>query len=290
MMTDDKYGAYAEYTVSRKCQSILQQGDRFDVSIHPLTSSQVVPAWTTFPLGPSTSFEEAATLPLAVMTACFGLYQKLNLPETVAPGTTPPIVVINGASSSVGSFAAQLAKISGIKTVGVAGSGGDYAKKCGIDVVVDYRGKSSHELSEAIKEAVKSLGSGSETGECHLVFDCVAENGSVEMLSEVISGKGIITVVLPSKLGSSDESGSLQTPWTAVGAAHESETKDWAAGWYRKLGKWLEEGKFKGNEVKLMPGGLEGVKEGLELLKGGKVHGQKLVYRLAETQGLQSKI
>ena len=44
---------------------------------------------------------------------------------------------------------------------------------------------------------------------------------------------------------------------------------------------------FKPNKVKLMPGGLDSVKEGLELLKAGEVHGEKIVYRIADTLALR---
>ena len=50
-----------------------------------------------------------------------------------------PAVIINGASSSVGAFAVQLAKRAGLFVVGVAGASKDYAKSLGADIVLDYR-------------------------------------------------------------------------------------------------------------------------------------------------------
>ena len=44
-----------------------------------------------------------------------------------------------GASSSVGEYVVQLAKLAGYYVVGVAGSSADYAKSIGADAVVDYR-------------------------------------------------------------------------------------------------------------------------------------------------------
>ena len=44
-----------------------------------------------------------------------------------------------GASSSVGAYVVQLAKLAGYYVVGVAGSSADYAKSIGADAVVDYR-------------------------------------------------------------------------------------------------------------------------------------------------------
>jgi NADPH:quinone reductase-like Zn-dependent oxidoreductase len=78
----------------------------------------ICPAWTTFPLAENTSYEDAATLPLAVMTAAIGLFVKLGLAEPTADGAASPEakgkgVLVWAASSSVGAFAVQLAKKAG---------------------------------------------------------------------------------------------------------------------------------------------------------------------------------
>lgn len=66
-----------------------------------------------------------------------------------------------------------------------------------------------------------------------------------------------------------------------------------AARWYRQIGRWLAPSAenptpFKTNNVKLMPNGLASVPEGLKLLREGKVHAEKLVYRIADTPGLKN--
>lgn len=65
-------------------------------------------------LPPSLSFEEAATLPLGLITIGQGLYQKglgLNLPT--APVTNNQPVLIYGGSTATGALAIQFAKLSG---------------------------------------------------------------------------------------------------------------------------------------------------------------------------------
>jgi NADPH:quinone reductase-like Zn-dependent oxidoreductase len=115
MGTAQKYGAYAEYTVApgEPCLGHAQE--------RPLLTRTLDPALavTTFPLGPKTSFEEAATVPLAAMTAAIGLFIKLGIPEPDESGDLPKVtdpepILIWGASSSVGSFAVQLAKKAGL--------------------------------------------------------------------------------------------------------------------------------------------------------------------------------
>lgn len=55
------------------------------------------------------------------------------------------------------------------------------------------------------------------------------------------------------------------------------QVADWLAGPWVPL---VRDGLVKPNPVRSMPGGLEGVKEGLEYLKEGKNSAEKLVYRI----------
>lgn len=114
MATAQKYGAYAEYSVAPGKFKPILHGIKSFTSVRRIFS-----AWTTFPLGPKTSFEDAATLPLAFMTAAIALFIMLGLPEpnSNAPSTdqsASKTIVIWGGGSSVGSFAVQLAKKSGL--------------------------------------------------------------------------------------------------------------------------------------------------------------------------------
>ena len=61
-----------------------------------------------------------------------------------------------------------------------------------------------------------------------------------------------------------------------------------AAPFYRKISHWLSEGSYKCNRTKILPGGLADVFKGLDLLKSGEVHGEKLVYRIADTPGIKA--
>ena len=96
-----------------------------------------------------------------MMTAQIGLFKRLALPTPPEDGSDAPsngqVVVVNGAASSVGAFAVQLAKKAGYAVVGTAGSSAKVAQELGA-VVVDYRGKSDDELAQAIKEEVNRVG------------------------------------------------------------------------------------------------------------------------------------
>ncbi|CAO1614819.1 unnamed protein product [Jaminaea pallidilutea] len=262
MATADKYGAYQRYSHT--------------------------PAHTAFHIGSNTSYEQAATLPLAVLTAAIGLFakDKLALQEPTAQAkpasseTAKQIVVVWGASSSVGAFVTQLAKLAGYHVIGVASGSKDYARQLGADDIVDYK------TEKAIPQALLTVAGGRPIV---AAYDAISEHGSTQDLVSLFekqgeAQKGRLTTVLPTQYDQ-DKSGLPNHVYfdrTFVGAAHKDQS-DFSSRWIRQISKWVDEGTFKPNRVEIVSGGLKGVPEGLAKLESGKVSGVKLVYRIEET-------
>ena len=239
------------------------------------------PAHTTFHIPKKTTFEEAAAIPLAAMTAAVALYVRLGLPQPFTPAKEQMPLVVYGAASAVGAYAVQLAKRSEIHPlICIAGRGIPFVEalidKSKGDVVIDYR-KGDEAVVEGIKAAIPA-------GEKLMyAFDAVSEKGSSLNICKVLSTKGgKLTNVLQFK---GDVPEGVEQTRTSVGSVHQ-ESSDFGFVWFRMFGRGLQEGWFKAHPQEVLPGGLEGVQQALTNLKEGKASAVKYVLRIADTQGV----
>ncbi|KAK3940937.1 alcohol dehydrogenase-like protein [Diplogelasinospora grovesii] len=247
-------------------------------------------AWahTTFHIPHETTFEEAAAIPLAAMTAALGLYQRLGLPQPFPQQQTShhhdiPLVIY-GAASAVGIYALQLALRSNIHPIiCVVGRAREYVEgfidRSKGDALVDYR-----EGDEAVVRGIKAALRGRELMHA---LDAVSEKGSPQNLGRVLAKGGKVTFVLG---GPKDELLPDHVNWsiTLVGAVHredEGSEKDFGYVYYRYMARGLQEGWFRPQRTEVVKGGLNGVQTALENLRDGKASGVKYVFRIGETEG-----
>jgi threonine dehydrogenase-like Zn-dependent dehydrogenase len=259
------------------------------------------------------SLLKAATIPLAAMTAAVGLYMRLSkywsckifiprsytdlpttdLPEPWRPTTVPTPLIIYAASGAVGAFAMKMAKASNIHPlIAVAGKGAEYVEtlidRSKGDAIVDYR-QGDDAVVSGIRDALKKAG----VKEVKYAFDCVCDHNSYQNICRVLSETGSqITLVRPA-LSYEDIPNNISWTKTTVGSVHRKPAdltagvpgittghKDFGYIFFRLFGRGLQDGWFTPHPYEVIPGGLNGVEEGLIRLKAGKASAIKYVYKL----------
>jgi len=124
------------------------------------------------------SFEEAASVPLAGLTAYQSLFDKGKLVKNQK-------VFILGASGGVGSFAVQFAKIKGAIVYALAGKDkADYLKNLGADYVFDY---TQPDWTKQFKEL---LPEGAD-----LVYDCVGKETNAKAYKLTKEGGMLVSIL-----------------------------------------------------------------------------------------------
>jgi NADPH:quinone reductase-like Zn-dependent oxidoreductase len=119
-----------------------------------------------------TTFEEAATVPLAAVSALQGLRDKGQIQSGQK-------VLINGASGGVGTFAVQIAKSFGVEVTGVCSTRNvDMVRSIGADQVIDYTKEDFSQNGQHYDLIVDNVG-----------------NRSVSDYKRVLSTKGICVII-----------------------------------------------------------------------------------------------
>jgi putative PIG3 family NAD(P)H quinone oxidoreductase len=101
------------------------------------------------PIPRGMSFEQAAAIPEAFLTATEALFQKARL-------VTQEVVLINGAAGGVGTAAVQLAHLHGAKVIATASNGDKLAKVEGLgaDILINYK---QSDVEAALKDRELSV-------------------------------------------------------------------------------------------------------------------------------------
>jgi NADPH:quinone reductase len=252
----------------------------------------VAPDRTAFHIPHDVTFEEAATIPTAALTAAISLHADMGIPnpfeappsDGVEAARTNSPLLIYGVSTAVGAFAAKLARLAGVKPIiGIAGRASEFASTVA-DFVLDYR-QGEDALVAAVEELLAKEGLGDKIP---LVFDAISEAGSLETTLRFLEPNGgVVSTVLPPALFAREKENFHYPPGvTSINSALprvHSTHKDWVYIWSRYLGRLMEAGRLSGHPYEVIPGGLEGVLVSLQNLRSSKASAVKYVCRVEET-------
>ncbi|EEA21216.1 hypothetical protein TMatcc_009383 [Talaromyces marneffei ATCC 18224] len=243
----------------------------------------------TFKVPDNMSMESAAALGTAIASACMVLFWSLGWPVDLLDGKKPeeplPPVLVYGGSTTTGTMMLQLLHICGFSTITTCSPHNfELVKSYGADKVYDYK---APDCPQNIRSDSGNL--------LEYVIDCVSEDSSMKFCYAAIGRAGgyytalnpyndrlatrkVITPdwVLATRIAGDGSS------WPAPYACDpEPRLRDLAGPLFERIQKLLNEGKIKPHAIKLEPGGLPGVLDGVHTLRNGGVSGHKLVYALA---------
>ncbi|KAH7381249.1 chaperonin 10-like protein [Phaeosphaeria sp. MPI-PUGE-AT-0046c] len=224
------------------------------------------------------SFEDAATLGVGITTVGQGLFQSLGLPLPPNKVQEPTPILIYGGSTATGTLAIQYAKLVGCDVYATASPRNfDLLRKLGADHVFNYN---DADVGAKIREA--------SDDKLKLVFDCISEGGSFEIGAAAISSSGgHLSALLPppQDFPRKDVKLSFTLGYTALGEdfsenfpANQADYEFGAKFWKISEGL-LNSGKIRPHPVEVRKG-LEGVIQGMQDMKDGKVSGVKLVWTI----------
>ncbi|KAF1850251.1 oxidoreductase-like protein [Cucurbitaria berberidis CBS 394.84] len=222
-------------------------------------------------------FEDAATLGVGITTVGQGLYQSLGLPLPPAKVQEPTPILIYGASTATGTLAVQYAKLSHCQVIATASPHNfELLRKLGADQVFDYK---DPEVGANIRKATND--------KLKLVFDCISEGNAIDIAAAAISSTGgHLSTLLPVKnFPRDDVRVTFTLGYTALGEKFNEQFQANQADYEFGSKFWkLSEALFNSGKIKAHPAelrnGLEGIPQGLQDLKDGKVSAVKLVYKI----------
>ncbi|KAI0508527.1 putative zinc-binding oxidoreductase ToxD [Xylaria bambusicola] len=229
----------------------------------------------------SLSDEQATTLGVGIVTVGQALFQKLGLPLPPAEHSGD-LILINGGSTATGSLAIQMANLSGYTVITTCSPRNfGFTRSLGASKAFNYK-------DPACGKKIRDY----TNGRLKLAFDCISEGNSARLCCEALadddSGSRIVYLNPISHPRGNVESSQVLA-YTVNGEAFDKGTTHVSA-----APEDLEFGKrfwelatelFAKKLITTHPsmiceGGLQGVIDGLDMLRAGKISRKKLVYRV----------
>ncbi|PWY83905.1 GroES-like protein [Aspergillus sclerotioniger CBS 115572] len=232
------------------------------------------------------SWEEAASLGLAIGTAGTALYHALRLPMPDSPAKQPHYVLISGGATATGTVAIQLLKASGLTPIVTCSPNHrELVLSLGAEEAFDYQ---SATCATEIRNYTNNT--------LEHVLDCVTEAASMTLCYEAIGSAGGHYIALdPFPTHIQYTRRDIKAEWLMIyslfgepvkldgvyGRPARPQDRDFAAKLFPLVEGLLHEGRLQPHPIEIRHGGLGAIERGIEELRKGQVRGKKLAYPLA---------
>ncbi|KDR73163.1 hypothetical protein GALMADRAFT_72578 [Galerina marginata CBS 339.88] len=235
-----------------------------------------------FTLPDDVPFELGAQLGVSCYATCQALYQTLRLPTPLNPSSNGNDILIWSGSSSMGQYAVQFAKLSGLRVISTASPQNfELVRSLGAAEVFDY---ADSRTSKKIFSAT--------SGRLEYAVDCISDGMTPVQVSGSLSKEGgTIVTVLPyqsRKKGVKTELILVYSMWgedveVPIPLKGSHEHYENAIDYNRMISDMLSKNMLKLGAIKIFPMGLASVQEGVDYMMTGKIHAEKVVYRISDT-------
>ncbi|KAI6031306.1 hypothetical protein BKA83DRAFT_30733 [Pisolithus microcarpus] len=216
-----------------------------------------------------------------------GLPFPLQFPATTAPQDAEVPILIYGAGSTAGQYAIQILRLAGyVNVIAIASSRHhEYLRSLGAKHTIDYR------VPDMADRTIRAAG-----GKVQLAMDCITAEGTMKRVAQVVRPKARVALLLPIKEGDSlvPESGKM---WMAVPSDRNPFGEDIKVMGVRTFlyqdNEYMKEKLMpeilpqrtliKPSQIRMFNQGtfLERTLAALELVRSGKVSGEKVVVQVA---------
>jgi len=238
----------------------------------------------SFKIPGNITLAQASTVPLASLTAYLALFSNdclninPNIDETNVVGQP---ILIWGGSSSVGLYAIQIASLHGLRVITTCSPRHEkLVKSLGAEHVFDYR---DADVVSHIRDVAPGL---------KYFFDTIGNESSTTLGGQALDHESpVMCTVRPGKAHTEGLAANVKVTavlmWTAFGEACDFRGVHWPANprdhelavdFCRRLPGYLSSGMIRPNMPNLYPGGLDGIAQGFQDHRDGKISGFKIVY------------
>ncbi|KAL8974639.1 MAG: hypothetical protein Q9197_001127 [Variospora fuerteventurae] len=243
------------------------------------------------------ALEKAASLGTAVGTASIGLFSELRVPasleelrenrEPVGDAEKREFVLVAGGSTATGTCAVQLLKLAGLRPIATCSpSNFNLVYRFGAEKVFDY---SSPTCAADIREYTRN--------ELAYTLDCVTQADTTQLCYASIGRAGGRYVSLEPfrEAVAQGRALTIEPSWIMVltifgrkvalegeyGRDARPQDREFGARAFAAVQSLLDQELIDTHPVRAMPGGWEGVMQGVDIIRSQTMSGQKLVYSVS---------